>query len=175
MHVGAHLQGAAGSDWRHDFAEDMSGLVLVCGSRRSVMRVLGWMVVCEPSEQTATEIQEELGLSAGSVSIAMRTLGDMGLLERVARPGQRRVYYRLRARGWDPVLAEHFRPLGEVRNLAEDAIDANDGAADDDDRLEELRTTFALMEDGVADLLRQNRRRGYGEPWAGAASVAADG
>jgi len=172
MSVSAHLR-AAGSDWRHDFAEDMGGLVLFDGTPRAVMRVLGWMVVCRPEEQTATEIQEELGLSAGSVSAAVRTLGDMGLLERVARPGDRRTRYRLRAHGWEPVLGEHFHALGEMRRLADGAIVAADGEADE--RLEGLRATFALMEDGVARLLHQSRRRRHGEPLTGATASPADG
>lgn len=58
-------------DWRHRFVEDMGGLVLVHGAPRALMRVLGWMVVCEPAEQTATDVQDTLGLSAGSVSTAV--------------------------------------------------------------------------------------------------------
>lgn len=53
-------------DWRTGFVEDVAGLVPVNGTTRAVLRVLGWMVVCEPLEQTASDIQENLELSAGS-------------------------------------------------------------------------------------------------------------
>ena len=93
-----------GGDWRHRFVEEMGGLVLVHGTPRGLMRVLAWMVVCEPPEQTAADIQKELTLSAGSVSTSLRMLGDIGMVERVARPGDRHIYYRLWDEGWEFVL-----------------------------------------------------------------------
>ena len=75
-------------------------MVLVHGAPRALMRVLGWMVVCEPADQTAVDVQNELGLSAGSVSTSLRYLGEMGLVQRVSRPGDRRIFYRLNTGGW---------------------------------------------------------------------------
>jgi DNA-binding transcriptional regulator GbsR (MarR family) len=152
------------SAWQRDFAQKMGDLVLVDGTPRAVMRVLGWMVVCQPSEQTAADIQAELGLSAGSVSTAVRKLGELGLLEGVTRSGDRRTYHRLREHGWERVLERRFRDLGEMRDLADSAIDAARG--DSDERLHEMRDTYALMEEGFASLLRQSLRRTTG--WSNA-------
>ena len=150
----------------------MGDLVLVDGAPRAVMRVLGWMVVCQPWEQTAADIQAELGLSAGSVSTAVRMLGELGLLEGVTRPGDRRTYHRLREHGWERVLERRFRALGQMRDLADSAIDAAGG--DPDERLVEMRDTYALMEEGFASLLRQRLRRKTGRPDAETTSLAAD-
>lgn len=148
---------AEAGDWRLRFVEDMGGLVMVQGTPRAVMRVLGWMIVCAPPEQTATQVQEELALSAGSVSTSLRTLCEVGILERVARPGDRRIYYRLGSQGWERVLEARFRALTEMRLVAERALDASRGEADS--RLVEMRDTYALMEDGVKELLRQSMER----------------
>jgi DNA-binding transcriptional regulator GbsR (MarR family) len=163
----------AATDWRRDFAREMGGLVLVEGTPRAVMRVLGWMVVCQPSEQTAAEIQEELGLSAGSVSAALRMLGQLGMLERVTQPGDRRTYHRLSAHGWAHVLERRFRGLGQMRELADSAIDA--AAGDSDERLLEMRDTYALMEEGVMCLLHESLRRPTTWTVAGTTSLPADG
>ncbi len=144
-------------DWRHRFVEDMGGQVLVQGTPRAVMRVLGWMIVCDPAEQTAPQIQEDVALSAGSVSTSLRTLCDVGVLERVARPGDRRIYYRLRTQGWERVLESRFRALTEMRRVADRALAAGRGEADH--RLVEMRDTYALMEEGVKDLLRRSLER----------------
>ena len=48
----------AGRDWRSRFVEDMGELVFVNGTPPAVLRVLAWMVVCEPHEQTAADIQQ---------------------------------------------------------------------------------------------------------------------
>jgi DNA-binding transcriptional regulator GbsR (MarR family) len=146
-----------GPDWRLRFVEDMGGLVLVHGTPRAVMRVLGWMIVSEPAEQTAPQVQEELSLSAGSVSTSLRTLCEVGVVERVARPGDRRIYYRVCSQGWERVLESRFRAFTEMRRVAERALAASGGDADD--RLYEMRDTYALIEEGVKDLLRVSLER----------------
>jgi len=151
----------------------MGDLPLVDGTPRAVMRVLGWMVVCRPWEQTAADIQAELGLSAGSVSTAVRMLGELGLLEGVTRSGDRRTYHRLREHGWERVLERRFRALGDMRDLADSALDAARGHSDE--RLLEMRDTYALMEAGLESLLRQSLRRDTGWPRSETATLAADG
>ena len=151
-------------DWRLRFVEDMAGLVLAYGAPRALMRVLGWMIVCESPEQTAPQIQEELALSAGSVSTSLRTLTEIGVLERVARPGDRRIYYRFCPQGWECVLEARFRALTEIRKVADRALNAAGDKADD--RLVEMRDTYALMEAGVKDLLRVSLERNAAAPAA---------
>jgi DNA-binding transcriptional regulator GbsR (MarR family) len=152
-------------DWRLRFVEDLAGLVLVHGTSRAVMRVVGWLIVCEAPEQTALQIQAGLGLSAGSVSTSLRTLSEIGVLERVARPGDRRTYYRVCSEGWERVLEARFQAFTEVRQVAERALDA---AGDDaDDRLVGMRDTYAFMEAGVKELLCVSLERKAGTPSAG--------
>ncbi len=144
-------------DWRLRFVEDMAGLVLVHGTPRAVMRVVGWMIVCESPEQTAPQIQEELGLSAGSVSTALRTLTERGVLERVARPGDRRSYYRMCPVGWERMLESRFRAFAGMRRVAEGALEAAGDEADE--RLVGMRATYAFIEAGVQELLRVSLER----------------
>jgi len=165
--------GPVADEWQRDFTQKMGDLPLVDGTPRAVMRVLGWMVVCRPWEQTAADIQAELGLSAGSVSTAVRMLGELGLLEGVTRSGDRRTYHRLREHGWERVLERRFRALGDMRDLADSALDAARGHSDE--RLLEMRDTYALMEAGLESLLRQSLRRDTGWPRSETASLAADG
>ena len=99
-----HPNSSQNSEWRRVFVDDMGGLVLAYGAPRALMRVLGWMVVCESPDQTAADVQKELELSAGSVSTSLRFLGELGLVERVSRPGDRRIFYRLNTDGWEIVL-----------------------------------------------------------------------
>lgn len=143
-------------DWRGQFVEAMSGLVLVHGTPRAWLRVLGWMIVCDPDEQPASSIQGALGLSAGTVSVAVRGLADAGLLERVNRPGDRRIYHRINTHGWERVLEARFRALTEMRELADQAIAASGGG---DERLSDMRDTIAKVEEGVHALLRERRER----------------
>jgi DNA-binding transcriptional regulator GbsR (MarR family) len=159
-----------GTDWRHRFVEDMGGLVLVHGTPRAMMRVLGWMVVCEPQEQTAADIQRELDLSAGSVSTSLRMLGDIGMLERVARPSDRHIYYRLNRQGWELVLEARFRAFNEIRRVADRAVTAAGDEANE--RLMEMRDTWAFLESGGDELLKASRLRRDDPPISGAVEPA---
>jgi DNA-binding transcriptional regulator GbsR (MarR family) len=162
MSTSALNANAATAHWRLRFVEDMGGQVLVHGTPRAVMRVLGWMIVCDPPEQTAGRMQTELSLSAGSVSTSLRTLCEVGIVEKVARPGDRRIYYRLSSPGWERVLESRFRVFTELRRVADRALHAAGDEADD--RLHEMRDTYALMEEGTRELLRQSLERNAGTP-----------
>jgi hypothetical protein len=73
--------------WPGSFVEELGALGPEVGIPRAMMRVMAWMMVCEPPEQTAQQIQSGLQLSAGAVSGATRQLIAAGMLERASRPG----------------------------------------------------------------------------------------
>ena len=73
-------------DWRQNFVEELGVVAFDAGVPRATVRVLAWLVVCDPAQQSAPEIQTALHLSAGAVSAATRTLIGIGMLERAAHP-----------------------------------------------------------------------------------------
>jgi DNA-binding transcriptional regulator GbsR (MarR family) len=68
--------------------------------------VLGWLLVCEPPEQTMQELAERLHASMGSISTMTRLLDQLGLIERTSVPGERRVRYRIRPDAWTRSVEE---------------------------------------------------------------------
>jgi DNA-binding transcriptional regulator GbsR (MarR family) len=150
----ANARRAATSDWRERFIEELGGLVLDNGTPRSVVRVLGWMVVCDPPAQTALSIQLQLTLSAGGVSAAVRMLADTGMVERVAHPGDRHIYYRLRKGSWERALESRFRTVVQLREVAERALEASGGEADH--RLSNMRAMYAWFEMRISELLEES-------------------
>jgi DNA-binding transcriptional regulator GbsR (MarR family) len=86
-------------------------------------RVLGWLLVCDPPEQTMQDISEQLQASMGSVSTMTRLLDQVGVIERVSLPGDRRVRFRVRPSTWARAMEaqlERTRSLQEIteRGLA---------------------------------------------------------
>jgi DNA-binding MarR family transcriptional regulator len=142
--------------WRQRLVEELSGLVLDNHTPRAVVRVLGWMAVCEPPEQTAKSIQDELTLSAGTVSVAVRALTDSGMLERVAHSGQRRRFYRLRPEGWAIALESRFRVLLQMGQVVDRTLRVAD--SETDYRLVSLRDMYAWIEASIADLTAQSHQ-----------------
>jgi DNA-binding transcriptional regulator GbsR (MarR family) len=141
-------------DWRQSFVEELGVLAFDVGIPRATVRVLAWLVVCDPPQQSAPGIQNALHLSAGAVSAATRTLIGIGMLERAAHPGDRHMYYQLRAGGWELALRSRLRTLTGIREVADRALLAATGA---DDRLHDLRDVYAWFENRLDELLAQRR------------------
>jgi DNA-binding transcriptional regulator GbsR (MarR family) len=79
-----------------------------------------------------TELADALRVTKGNVSVAIRTLEQLGMVRRLQRPGDRRVYFeaepdfwliakRVLARRQKPQFDESFRMLDESIQIAESA------------------------------------------------------
>jgi DNA-binding transcriptional regulator GbsR (MarR family) len=116
------------------------------GQPRTAGRMLGWLMVCDPPEQSSADLATALGVSAGSVSTITRQLTQIGLVDRVTFPGDRSSYFRLHDHAWIQVM--HARLEG-IRGLHELAMAAEPLTPEErPDRVTELRfmTEFMLAE-----------------------------
>jgi len=145
------MPAADGGGWRATFVEQLGVIGDDMGLPRTMTRLLGWLVVCDPPYQSSPQIQTGLRISAGSVSIAVNALARAGLAERLTFPGDRHTYYKIGPDGWKQLLAQRMRVLGEIRRIADQALSsAGDGA---DDRLREMRNFYAWCAELFTDLL----------------------
>src|SRR5947209_631124 len=112
------------------------------GIPRMTGRVLGWLLVCDPPEQTAAQLAEELGASKGSISGATGMLVRAGLVDRLHVRGERADRFRIRPEAWD----EQVRDQGasQARDLLALGLEAlADEPPSRRARLEELDTFYA--------------------------------
>jgi hypothetical protein len=56
-------------------------------------RMWAWLLICDPPEQSATDLAQELKASRGSISGTARLLATAGLIRRTTRRGDRREYF----------------------------------------------------------------------------------
>jgi hypothetical protein len=141
--------------WAGTFVEELGALGPEVGIPRAMMRVIAWMMVCDPPEQSAQQIQSGLELSAAAVSSATRQLITAGMLERVSHRGDRHIFYRLASGSWDAPLEAKLRALGRLRDVAERGIVAAGDRADY--RLIDMRDAFAWFEDQMEKFIKQRR------------------
>ena len=137
--------------WRITFVERLGAMGDVMGLSRTVIRLLGWLVVCDPPYQSAPQLQVGLRLSAGTVSSAMNTLVRDGLVQRVTLPADRHHYYKVEPDGWKRLLAGQLQVLGEIRAIADQAMAGAGGRADD--RLVDMQRFYARCEPMLAEVL----------------------
>ena len=86
------------------FVEDIGLIMEEQGRPRIAGRILGWLLICEPPEQSFADLVAVLGVSKGSVSAMTRLLLEGGLIERVPVPGDRQTYYQMAPDAWSRVL-----------------------------------------------------------------------
>ena len=135
------------------FVEELGILLeLEAGTPRMVGRTLGWLLVCDPAEQSAAELAEMLQASKGSISTATRVLLRMGLVGRVRFRGERFDRFRVQPEAWDEFFwrDEQFKTPRRVLRIGLDALAAEPPGRRA--RLEKLDAMYARWQERMPKL-----------------------
>jgi DNA-binding transcriptional ArsR family regulator len=119
---------------------------LEAATPRMVGRVLAWLLVCDPPEQSASQLAQRLQASKGSISSATRALLRMGMIERVRLRGERFDRFIARPEAWDEYLwrEDQFSAPRRVLRLGLDAL--SDEPPTRRARLEHLDSIYSWWE-----------------------------
>lgn len=107
-------------------------------------RILGWLMICDPAEQSAAEIAEAIGASRASLTTNMRLLTASELVRRRTRPGERTAYYRIEDDAWEKVVRRRIATLTSFRRITQDGMDLVGGA--DGARATRIRAAHEVYE-----------------------------
>jgi DNA-binding transcriptional regulator GbsR (MarR family) len=132
------------------FVEEMGQFLGSLGMTPMAGRMWGYLLICDPPEQTAAQIAEALHASRGAISGTARLLQGPGLVRRITRPGDRREYFSAPPEALDSMLASAgsiYRQMREIaeRGLAATASRPREARA----RLEEFRDVMAFVEQEI--------------------------
>lgn len=133
---------------QHEFVEEFSRLD--AAMPRAMGLILGYLLVCQPAEQTSVVMQQELGLSAGSVSGMIAMLVDSGLVTRVKKPGDRKWYYLVAENSWQRVIKMRLQSIEHFRNTAKKGM-----AVADNYRMRELYHVFDFFASELGSMSRR--------------------
>jgi len=129
------------------FIEDIGLLFEESGMPRMMGRIIGHLLVCTPPHQTASQLVEGLSASKGSISTNTRALLTMGVIERMALPGQRATCIRIAPGTWQKlILAEQVRMRRYLEAAERGLVLLADSALEDRSRLVEFRDFFLFLE-----------------------------
>jgi DNA-binding transcriptional regulator GbsR (MarR family) len=144
------------------FIEDISLYFEQMGLPRMAGRVLGVLLISDPPAQSLTDLCEILQASKSSVSTTTRLLTEMGLIERVASPVPRQVYFQFKSGGWVVFIRQRLRLWASLHQIAEHGLellrDRDPGLRE---RLQEAHDMFSLSEEELPALLErvENKRQ----------------
>ncbi len=138
------------------FVEKVGLLYEQVGLQRMAGRILGWLLICDPPAQSAADLAAALDASKGSISGMTRQLIQLGLIERISLPGDRRDYFHIRPNAWIEVVMREFASVGMFRQLAESGLAAiADAPAGHRERLETMRDIYGFFERELPALMER--------------------
>jgi DNA-binding transcriptional regulator GbsR (MarR family) len=147
------------------FVEEMGQVLAGYGMTPMAGRMWGWLLICEPPEQTAADLAEALGASRGAISGTARILANAGMIRRTRRRGDRREYFGAPPEALDAFLANAGRIYRQFREMAERGLVAiEDRPPESRRRLEEVRDLFAFLETEVPSIADAFLRDRAGAP-----------
>lgn len=72
---------------------DRLGLFLeTVGAPRTIGRIYGWLLICDPPQQSLTELAAALGVSKATISTMIRPMREGGLVERLPSASRQHLY-----------------------------------------------------------------------------------
>ncbi len=125
------------------FAEEMA-LSFESGGSPS-MSGRGWamLLVSDAPHLSAAELAEQLGVSAGSSSMATRFLLQFGLIDRIRVPGERRVFFAARPGAIVDLVRVRLERLSATERLAARALEHFGDRPHARERLAEVQAVYA--------------------------------
>jgi DNA-binding transcriptional regulator GbsR (MarR family) len=129
------------------FVEEMGRFLGSIGMTPMAGRMWGWLLICEPADQTAADISTALQASRGAISGTARLLENAGLIRRTTRRGDRREYFSAPPQALDSMLASAGAIYRQMREIAERGLAATAGRPPEARaRLQEFRDVMAFVE-----------------------------
>lgn len=110
---------ASRDDAKGDFIEEMGQILTSFGMPNMAGRILAALLVATPPEQSAAELADTLQASRGSISTMTRLLEAPGLIQRVRKPGDRKIYYRNTPDAWYQAMRSEAASMRAMRALAQ--------------------------------------------------------
>lgn len=138
------------------FAEQMGIVGAQIGMPPMVARVLGWLLICDPPQQSLSQLAAALGVSRASVSIATRLLEAPGWIRRTAVPGGRGHFFEIVPNAFTKMPAAAMFSL--LRQTLEQGLESlPDADAPRAARLRQAHKFYAYVESEVPKMIERYR------------------
>jgi DNA-binding transcriptional regulator GbsR (MarR family) len=138
-----------------EFVDRLGLFMQMLGGPRTMGRVYGWLLICDPPQQSLTQLAETLSVSKASVSTVARQLQEGGMIERLPS-STRQHLYRVTPGGFASVLNTQLSRM----KLGIDAADfglslLGKARPEQRERLEDLRDFCEFSAQDYRDELMQ--------------------
>lgn len=137
----------------NQFMTDMTAFGIEAGLPPSTARILAYLTICEPANQTVIEIKKHVRLSSGSISEALSMLRRSELITRTKQKGNREFFYELSTKGWEKSTIHKFDLLHKGIILANNGL----SVAPANKRLASMRHLYTVFDETFDDFVERLR------------------
>ncbi|WP_439659302.1 GbsR/MarR family transcriptional regulator [Lentzea sp. HUAS TT2] len=152
-----------GETARREAAEQLALSLVGAGMQRMGARAIAAFLFTDEETLTAGDLAQELGVSAGSVSGAVKMVAQMGLIERIYVAGSRREHFRMRDNAWTTLYSRQHTVVNDVLEAVEKGVDAV-GPGRAHDRLEYMRDFYTFLINEAPVLVERFEQQRRAEP-----------
>ncbi|MEU6662539.1 MarR family transcriptional regulator [Streptomyces sp. NPDC046821] len=129
------------------------------GMQKTTARVMTALLFSPQEAMTAADLCEELQISSGAVSGAVKQLIPIGMIERVPAPGSRRDHYRFRDHAWATLMGSQNAMLTVMGDAAGEGLKAAAENTATEHRLREMQDFYGFMQTRMAALIEEWREQ----------------
>ncbi len=154
------------------FVEAMGQYMASYGLTPMAGRLWAWLLICEPSQQSAAELADAMKASRGAISGAAAFLAASGMIRRTRKRGDRRELFSAPPGTFDAILGSVRTAYGRLAQITGDGVAVvSDRPPEAQARIREVHdasvfiaTTFPSL---VEEYLRGREERGLAGDTAG--------
>lgn len=143
------------ADGLAEVSERMALVLTDLSMQRMTARVMSAFFFTEEAALTSRELCDQLNASAGAVSMAIKTLTRLDLLERVPVPGSRRDHYRLRDDPWAMMASAEPAAFGSLIKLADKGLEQTGPDSEVARRLRDMRDFYTFMSQEIPRVIER--------------------
>lgn len=146
------------------YIEDSALFLESIGLPRMGGRILAWLLICDPPEQTMPQLAEQLQASKSSISTMTRLLIQFGLVERVSLAGERKDFYRISPNFWSQSLETAQRKFDGFRRMSQAGLALLDATTPPAEsarrhRLQEMLDVYEFLAETFPTLISEWQHR----------------
>jgi DNA-binding transcriptional regulator GbsR (MarR family) len=141
-----------------DFVEDLSLRIEELGHPRIYGQILGWLLICDPPEQSFQDLMENLEISKASISNITRMMIESGLIEKVRVKGERQIYFKIKDGSLIEFMEKQMELTLSLAKITKKGLDlAESEGVKDTKRLERANEFHNFLAQELPNLINKYR------------------
>ena len=145
---------------KKQFVEEVSLIIEEIGQPRIAGQIMGWLMICDPPQQSFSDLVEHLGVSKASISNMTRMLLQGGLIEKVRIPDERQIHFQIKDGAWISVMENRMKSINSLRKVSQKGLELLENDPDtDENRLKEMNKFYQFAEENMPKLIEQYKKK----------------